>query len=104
MFLLLNRHYQHIKNVSKRTIFPLYPFGFFCFVTISSDIIGQAGINQIFLLQKNLFCYKLNHDKSGLFLKLEVGSNIKSKVICKQFSPEGVNFWQEVYFEQAEFL
>ena len=42
-----------------------------------SDIIGQTAINQIFLLQKKMICYKLSYDKSGLFLKLEVGSNIK---------------------------
>lgn len=43
---------------------------------VSSDIIGQTHINQIFLLQKEQICYKLNHYKSGLFLKPEVGGNI----------------------------
>lgn len=37
------------------------------------DIIGQMVINQIFLLQKKTFSYKLNYYKSGLFLELEVG-------------------------------
>ncbi len=55
----------------------LCPHDFFCLTIIRSDIIGQSGINQIFLLQKNLICYKLRYYKSGLFLKLEVGRNIK---------------------------
>jgi len=37
------------------------------------DIIGRTAINQIFLLQKETFSYKLNYYKSGPFLELEVG-------------------------------
>ena len=61
--------------------------GFFCLNNDRSDIIGQSGINQIFLLQKKMICFKLEHYKSGLFLKLEVGGNIKLKVTCKLFFP-----------------
>ena len=71
------------------TIFLLHPARFLSLTNGRSDIIGQAAINQIFLLQKNMFCYKLNHYKSGLFLKLEVGGNKNSKVTCKQFFPRG---------------
>jgi|GEM_PF-2706303 len=50
-----------------------------CLSDGSRDIIGQAGTNQIFLLQKNLFSYKLSYYKSVLSLKLEVGVNYNRK-------------------------
>jgi len=40
------------------------------------NIIGQADINQIFLLQYLIFYYKLDYYKSGLFLELEVVKNV----------------------------
>jgi hypothetical protein len=55
------------------TIFPPAPPVFFCLADGNIDIIGQTAINQIFLLQKKMFSYKLNYYKSGLFLELEVG-------------------------------
>jgi hypothetical protein len=82
------------------TIFPPGLPGFSSLANYNLDIIGQAGINQIFLLQKRLFSYKLNYYKSGLFLKLEVTSNGK----LLRISLRGCIFRQEVYFEEGEFL
>jgi len=73
LFSIRNRPYEHKKGIVWMTIFPPVCPGFSCLTDGNIDIIGRTAINQIFLLQKESFSYKLNYYKSGQFLELEVG-------------------------------
>lgn len=66
-----------IKNVCSVTnsfrVFPNIPF----YQTANPNIIGQGSIDRIFLLQKELFFYKVKHYKANLHLKLEVVDTVR---------------------------
>jgi hypothetical protein len=66
-----------IKNVRSATnscqVFPNILF----YQTANPNIIGQGSINRIFLLQKELFFYKVKHYKANLHLELEVVDTVR---------------------------
>jgi hypothetical protein len=54
-------------------VFPDIPF----YQITNPNIIGQGSTNRIFLLQKEIFFYKVKHYKANLHLELEVVDTIQ---------------------------